>query len=83
MAILIDPTARVPLLADIEDSVIYTGNGVTIGDNVAVAANTVFAPVNHQFGDRSRLIREKGFCSAAGESWSRMMSGLAQAATCG
>lgn len=102
MTILIDPTARVSALADIEDSrlgtvirvgahsvidsfvkvkpaggtadvvignhtiinsgcVIYTGNGVVIGDHVAVAANCVFAPVDHEFRERDRLIREQRF----------------------
>jgi virginiamycin A acetyltransferase len=102
MAILIDPSARVSPLADIEDSVrgtrivigpetvidsfvkikpvggsadvvigrrsvvnsgcvIYSGNGVVMGDNVLVAANCVFAPVNHEYGRRDVPIREQGF----------------------
>jgi virginiamycin A acetyltransferase len=107
MTILIDPTARVSALADIEDStrgtrivvgqnsvidsfvkikpaggsgdvvigkntiinsgcVIYTGNGVIIGDSVAIAANCVFAPVNHEFGKRDMLIRDQGFMPGKG-----------------
>lgn len=102
MTILIDPSARVSQLADIEDSVrgtlitvgansvvdsfvkikpaggtgnvsigrnsvvnsgcvFYSGNGVSIGDSVAIAANCVFAPVNHEFGKREMLIRDQGF----------------------
>jgi acetyltransferase-like isoleucine patch superfamily enzyme len=102
VTILIDPSARVSQLADIEDSVrgtlisvgansvvdsfvkikpaggtgnvaigrnsvinsgcvFYSGNGVSIGDSVAIAANCVFAPVNHEFGKRELLIRDQGF----------------------
>ena len=41
--------------------VIYTGNGVDIGDNVLIAANCTFASVSHEYADRSKLIREQGF----------------------
>lgn len=107
MTILIDATARVSALADIEDSsrgtiitigghsvidsfvkikpaggrgdvtigmhsiinsgcVIYTGNGVIIGDSVAVAANCVFAPVNHEFRSAQLPIRAQGFMREKG-----------------
>lgn len=46
--------------------VIYTGNGLTIGDNVAVAANCTFAPVNHEFGQRDTLIRDQRFQPSRG-----------------
>ena len=46
--------------------VLYTGNGITIGNHVAIAANTTFAPVNHAFKDRSRLIAEQGFLPSRG-----------------
>jgi len=46
--------------------VIYTGHGLTIGDNVAIAANCTFAPVNHAFEDRNRLIVEQGFQPSRG-----------------
>lgn len=46
--------------------VIYTGNGLTIGNDVAVAANCVFAPVNHEFRDSRRLIREQRFQPSRG-----------------
>lgn len=46
--------------------VIYSGNGVRIGDDVAVAANCVFAPVNHAFEAKDRLIREQRFQPSRG-----------------
>lgn len=46
--------------------VIYTGNGLHIGDDVAIAANCVFAPVNHEFSDKSRRIREQRFQPSRG-----------------
>ena len=33
--------------------VIYSGNGVTIGDDVLIAANCTFAPVNHEYKNSS------------------------------
>jgi len=107
MTIMIDPTAKVSPLADIEDSVrgtlitvgahtildsfvkikpaggngnvvigrnsvinsgcvLYSGNGVSIGNSVAVAANCVFAPVNHEFIKRELLIRDQGFSASRG-----------------
>ena len=46
--------------------VIYTGNGLTIGNHVAIGANCVFAPVNHEFMDKSRLIMEQRFQESRG-----------------
>lgn len=46
--------------------VLYTGNGIRIGNNVAVAGNTTFAPTNHAFSDKNRLIREQGFLPSRG-----------------
>lgn len=46
--------------------VIYTGNGLTIGNDVAVAANCVFAPVNHAFADKNTLIRQQRFLPSKG-----------------
>ncbi len=46
--------------------VLYTGNGITIGNSVSVAANCTFAPVNHAFRDRNRTIREQGFLPSKG-----------------
>jgi len=107
LTIIIDPSARISKLADIEDSirgtkivigansfvdsfvkikpvggagdvligkstyinsccVLYSGNGITIGDYVSIAANCTFAPVNHQFKDRNKLIQQQGFTSSKG-----------------
>jgi virginiamycin A acetyltransferase len=46
--------------------VIYTGNGLRIGDDVAIAANCVFAPVNHEYRDKSRKIRDQRFQPSRG-----------------
>lgn len=46
--------------------VLYTGQGITIGHHVAIAANCTFAPVNHAYQDKSRLIREQGFLPGKG-----------------
>ena len=46
--------------------VLYTGNGIRIGRNVLVAANTTFAPTNHAFADPGRPIREQGFQPSRG-----------------
>jgi virginiamycin A acetyltransferase len=47
-------------------TVIYTGNGVRIGDAVAIAANCTLAPTNHAFSDLTRPIREQGFQPSRG-----------------
>jgi acetyltransferase-like isoleucine patch superfamily enzyme len=105
--VIIDPTAKVSGLADIEPSqrgtrieigprsmidafvkikpaggsgdvvigadcainsgtVIYTGNGVTLGDAVLIAANCTLAPTNHAFADTDRRIRDQGFMPSRG-----------------
>lgn len=46
--------------------VFYTGNGISIGDNVAIAANCTFAPVNHRYSDLSKPIIEQGFLPSKG-----------------
>lgn len=46
--------------------VLYTGNGIKIGNDVAIAANCVFAPVNHAYEDKNRLIREQRFQPSKG-----------------
>ena len=47
-------------------TVIYTGNGVSIGDAVAIAANCTLAPTNHAIADRDRPIRDQGFQPSKG-----------------
>ncbi len=46
--------------------VIYSGNGVEIGEDVLVAANCTFAPVNHAFKSRGMKISEQGFAPSKG-----------------
>ncbi len=46
--------------------VFYSGNGITIGNNVAMAANCVLAPVNHAFADKNKLIIEQRFLPSKG-----------------
>lgn len=46
--------------------VFYSGNGIRIGDDVAIAANCTFAPVNHEYQRRDQLIREQRFRPSKG-----------------
>ena len=46
--------------------VLYTGNGIDIGEHVAVAANCTFAATNHAFDDPNCLIMEQGFQPSRG-----------------
>jgi|SRR5579859_125587 len=46
--------------------VLYTGNGLRIGDAVAIAANCTLAPTNHAVADPGRLIRDQGFQPSKG-----------------
>lgn len=46
--------------------VMYSGNGIAIGDNVLVAANCTFAPTNHAYGRRDIPIREQRFKPSKG-----------------
>jgi acetyltransferase-like isoleucine patch superfamily enzyme len=46
--------------------VLYTGNGIRIGNSVAIAANCTFAPVNHAYADRGRPIQQQGFLPSKG-----------------
>jgi acetyltransferase-like isoleucine patch superfamily enzyme len=46
--------------------VMYTGNGITIADNVLIAANCTFAPTNHAYREKGRLIRQQGFQASRG-----------------
>lgn len=46
--------------------VIYSGNGVTIGEGVLVAANCTFAPVNHEYRARDKTIMEQRFQPSRG-----------------
>ena len=46
--------------------VLYLGNGLQIGEDVLVAANCTFAPVNHEFRLRGRKILEQRFQPSRG-----------------
>jgi len=46
--------------------VLYTGNGISIGNYVAIAANCTIAPVNHEYNVRDKLIIEQGFSKSKG-----------------
>ena len=46
--------------------VLYSGNGITVGNDVMIAANCTLAPVNHAFHDRERLICDQGFLPSRG-----------------
>ena len=46
--------------------VLYTGNGITIGEGVLIAANCTLAPTNHEYRDPARPIRTQGFMPSRG-----------------
>lgn len=46
--------------------VLYTGNGIVIGDDVAIAANCTFASTNHAFEKKDTIIREQRFKPSKG-----------------
>jgi acetyltransferase-like isoleucine patch superfamily enzyme len=46
--------------------VFYTGNGISIGNDVLIAANCTLAPANHEYADPSQLIRTQGFRASRG-----------------
>ena len=45
---------------------IYTGHGVTIGNDTLIAANCTLAPTNHEFRDPETPIRLQGFQPSRG-----------------
>lgn len=46
--------------------VIYSGNGVNIGEGVLIAANCTFAPVNHEYHAKDKTIMEQRFQPSKG-----------------
>ena len=46
--------------------VLYSGNGISIGNNVLIASNCSLAPVNHSFEDITLPIRLQGFQKSKG-----------------
>lgn len=47
-------------------TVIYSGNGVSIGEHVLIAANCTLAPVNHEYRSKDLLIKEQGMMPSRG-----------------
>lgn len=47
-------------------TVIYTGNGVRIGENVLIGANCTITPINHEYRARDRKIVEQCFMPSRG-----------------
>lgn len=47
-------------------TVIYSGNGVKIGNNVLIAANCTLAPVNHEYHLKNKKITEQRFMPSKG-----------------
>lgn len=46
--------------------VLFSGNGITMGENVLVAPNCTFAPTNHAYESRDEPIRHQGFLPSKG-----------------
>lgn len=46
--------------------VLYTGNGIQMGNDVAIAANCTFAPVNHAYESKLQRINQQGFLASKG-----------------
>lgn len=46
--------------------VLYTGNGISIGDDVAIAGNCTLAPVNHEYAHKDIPINHQGFRPSKG-----------------
>jgi len=46
--------------------VLYSGNGITMGRDVLLAANCVLAPTDHEYGDREVPVRLQGFRPSRG-----------------
>jgi len=75
---MIDSFVRIKCSGGIEDVVIgnhcfinsgtvmYSGNGIRIGNNVLIAANCTFAPVNHAYKSRDVNICSQGFLPGKG-----------------
>ena len=47
-------------------SVLYSGNGITLGEYVLIAANCTLAPTNHEYRDPDTVIRKQGFAPSRG-----------------
>ena len=47
-------------------TVIYTGNGVIMGEGALIAANCTIAPTNHEYRLRSKTLLQQGFLPSKG-----------------
>ena len=47
-------------------SVLYSGNGITIGNEVLIAANCTIAAAGHNYLDSSKSVRSQGFPDSRG-----------------
>jgi virginiamycin A acetyltransferase len=47
-------------------TIIYSGNGVHIGSNTAIGPNCSIVPINHEYQDKNKLIREQRFAKSKG-----------------
>lgn len=47
-------------------TVIYTGNGIVMGEGVLIAANCTLAPTNHEYRLRSKTLLQQGFMPSKG-----------------
>jgi acetyltransferase-like isoleucine patch superfamily enzyme len=47
-------------------TVIYSGNGVRVGDDTAIGPNCSIVPVNHKYADKFMLIRLQRFAPSKG-----------------
>jgi virginiamycin A acetyltransferase len=47
-------------------TVLYSGNGIHIGDDVLVGPNCSFVPTNHNFSDFNKPVRLQGFMPSKG-----------------
>ena len=46
--------------------VLYTGNGIKIGDGVLIASNCTLAPTNHEYRDKNKTIKAQRFMDSKG-----------------
>lgn len=47
-------------------TVIYSGNGIKIGENVLIAANCTLAPTNHEYKEKNKTIKVQRFKESKG-----------------
>jgi virginiamycin A acetyltransferase len=46
--------------------VLYSGNGIKIGNDVLIGPNCSIVPVNHEYRQKSTIIRKQGFMKSKG-----------------